>query len=101
MRARLFPTHAERWWAPFGLMLGPSVVIAVIGLSANSPALVIGAMLIAPLMTPVLALATALALTLGRHAGRAALTVLGATVRSSAGMARGSTASAVAANTHA
>ena len=42
------------WAAHFTLMMAMSVIVAVMGLSANSAALVIGAMLIAPLMTPVL-----------------------------------------------
>lgn len=57
-------------------MLGLSVVIAVMGLSTDSATLVIGAMLIAPLMTPILGLSAAITLTLGRHASRAAITVL-------------------------
>ncbi len=79
MLSLLFPPKEERWWVRFGVMMALSVVIAVMGLSADSAALVIGSMVIAPLMTPVLALAAALALTLGRHAARAALTIIIAT----------------------
>ncbi len=52
--------------------MGLSVVIAVMGLSEDSPALVIGAMLVAPLMTPVLGLAAALAAASGRRIGTSA-----------------------------
>jgi uncharacterized hydrophobic protein (TIGR00271 family) len=47
-----------RFWA----MQAMAIVIATMGLSANSAAVVIGAMLVAPLMTPIMAIATALAL---------------------------------------
>jgi uncharacterized hydrophobic protein (TIGR00271 family) len=47
-----------RFWA----MQAMAIVIATMGLSANSAAVVIGAMLVAPLMTPIMAVATALAL---------------------------------------
>ncbi len=72
----------ERWLTQFGIMLGLSVLIAVMGLSANSAAVVIGAMLVAPLMTPVLGIAAALAMSLTRHLGRSALIVAGGTVGS-------------------
>ncbi len=52
----------QRWELRFGIMLALSVVIAVMGLQLNSPAIVIGAMLLAPLMQPVLASAGCLAL---------------------------------------
>lgn len=41
-----------------------SIVVAVMGLSANSAAVVIGAMLLAPLMTPVMGVAAAVAMAL-------------------------------------
>ncbi len=69
----------ERWVVQFGIMLGLSVLIATMGLSANSAAVVIGAMLVAPLMTPVLGMAAALAMSLVRHLGRSALVVAGGT----------------------
>jgi len=48
-------------WNPnFGVMLACSVVIAGLGLLQNSPAVVIGAMLVAPLMTPLIATGLAL-----------------------------------------
>ncbi|MCZ7526817.1 MAG: DUF389 domain-containing protein [Acidimicrobiia bacterium] len=58
----LFPSREEGWRFRFGFMLALSVVIAVMGISADSPAVVIGAMLIAPLMTPVMAFAAAAAM---------------------------------------
>lgn len=54
------------WSIRFTLMMGLSVIVAVMGLSANSPAVVIGAMLLAPLMTPVMGVAAALAMGLPR-----------------------------------
>lgn len=55
------------WARSFTVLLTLSVVVAVMGLSADSAAVVIGAMLIAPLMGPVLAVAASLAMTLRRH----------------------------------
>lgn len=58
-----------------------SVVVAVVGMMADSPALVIGAMLLAPLMSPVLAVAAALVMVwpkrLAFSAGLVALASLG------------------------
>jgi len=68
------------WVLHFGLMMTMSVIVAIMGLSANSAALVIGAMLIAPLMTPVLGIAAAIAMALGDATMRAAFTVWCATV---------------------
>ena len=48
------------YWKRFSAMLAISVVIATIGLYRNSGAVVIAAMLIAPLMTPILGIATAI-----------------------------------------
>ena len=48
-------------------MLTLSVTIAVMGLAANSVAVVIGAMLIAPLMTPIMSFSAAVGLGLGRR----------------------------------
>lgn len=50
------------WNWRFGTMLALSVLVAVMGLLADSAAVVIGAMLLAPLMTPVLGVAAALAM---------------------------------------
>jgi uncharacterized hydrophobic protein (TIGR00271 family) len=44
----------------FATLMGLSVTIAVLGLMADSAAVVVGAMLVAPLMSPVLAIAAAL-----------------------------------------
>jgi len=68
------------WEIHFGLMMAMSVMVAIMGLSANSAALVIGAMLIAPLMTPVLGIAASIAMALGDAALRAVITVTAATV---------------------
>jgi uncharacterized hydrophobic protein (TIGR00271 family) len=47
--------------------MGLSVAIAVLGIRANSPTVVIGAMLVAPLMGPVLALAAAIVMSWRRR----------------------------------
>ena len=67
------------WAVHFTLMMSMSVIVAIMGLSANSAALVIGAMLIAPLMTPVLGIAASIAMALGDATVRAAGTVTAAT----------------------
>ncbi|MDQ2930830.1 MAG: TIGR00341 family protein [Gemmatimonadota bacterium] len=54
--------------------------IALLGLALNSAAVVIGAMLIAPLLAPVLGLALALAVGEGRLAIQTAVAVLGSTL---------------------
>ena len=59
--------HADRWAWRFTIMLTLAVVVAVMGLSADSAAVVIGAMLLAPLMTPVLASAASLSMSLIRR----------------------------------
>ncbi len=66
----------------FGLMIALSVVVAVMGMSADSAAVVIGAMLLAPLMQPVLATAACIAMALFRRAATAFGVVLLATVGS-------------------
>lgn len=58
-------TPGAGWVMHFVLMMSMAVIVAIMGLSANSPALVIGAMLIAPLMTPVLGIAASIAMALG------------------------------------
>jgi uncharacterized hydrophobic protein (TIGR00271 family) len=63
---------SEGWWLRFGLMFSLSVVIASVGLLQNSTAVVIGAMLVAPLMTPILGLAAGVAM---GSPGRVALTL--------------------------
>ncbi|MCB0964260.1 MAG: DUF389 domain-containing protein, partial [Acidimicrobiales bacterium] len=63
----------------FWLMTTLSVTVATMGLSSDSAAVVIGAMLLAPLMTPVLAVAASIAMALPRALRRAAAVVVGAT----------------------
>ena len=46
--------------APFFVLVGSSAVIAAFGMLMNSPAIIIGAMLVAPLMTPIFSLSVAL-----------------------------------------
>ena len=62
--AELYPESGDRrdWWFRFGVMMSLAVVVAVMGLSEDSATVVIGAMLIAPLMTPVLGIAAGLAM---------------------------------------
>ena len=74
----LLPAQNRKTVVRFAIMLGLSVAVAVMGLSANSSAVVIGAMLIAPLMTPILTFAAAVGLGLPRRASQAGfLVVLG------------------------
>ena len=54
----------EHWIYRFGVMLTLSVIVAVAGLELNSAAVVIGAMLLAPLMQPVLATGACLSMAL-------------------------------------
>lgn len=56
------PAEAPGYWVRFTTLLGISAIIATIGLYRNSGAVVIAAMLIAPLMTPILGIAKALVL---------------------------------------
>ena len=53
-------SEESKWNMNFGVMLGCSVLIAGLGLLQNSTAVVIGAMLVAPLMTPLIAAGLAL-----------------------------------------
>lgn len=57
-----------RWFVPFLVMLGLSASIAALGLSQDSAATVIGAMVIAPLGQPMAALGAAIALAWPREA---------------------------------
>lgn len=61
-------TRQEHWAYRFTVMLTLSVIVAVMGLSADSAAVVIGAMLLAPLMQPVLATAGCLSMALFKKA---------------------------------
>lgn len=67
------------WINHFVVMMLMSVTVAIMGLSANSPALVIGAMLIAPLMTPVLGVAASISMALTESLLRSLATVILAT----------------------
>ncbi len=62
--ADLAVTRVDHWAVRFTIMLTLSVVVAVMGLSLNSAAVVIGAMLLAPLMQPVLAAGACLSMAL-------------------------------------
>lgn len=53
-------SNAE-WNFDFRLLIGLSTIIATLGLLDNSPAVIIGAMLVAPLMTPLIGLGLAIA----------------------------------------
>lgn len=50
----------KAYWRRFSMLLGLSVVIATMGLVRNSGAVVIAAMLIAPLMTPILGISASM-----------------------------------------
>lgn len=80
MMAELSISPAEHWAFRFSIMITLSVVVAVMGLSANSAAVVIGAMLLAPLMQPVLATAACIAMALFGKSLRSFGAVLLATV---------------------
>lgn len=79
MLAVVYPAEGEaaHWWFRYAVMLGLSVVVAAMGLSLNSTAVVIGAMLIAPLMTPVLGVSAAIVMAWPGRLGQSALAVLG------------------------
>ncbi len=68
------------WYWRFSVMLSLSVVVAVMGLLAGSAAVVIGAMLLAPLMTPVLGTAAALSMGLPKKAFVSGARVVVATI---------------------
>jgi uncharacterized hydrophobic protein (TIGR00271 family) len=69
-------THEARTSRDFVLLVILSCVIATFGLVLNSSAVVIGAMLIAPLMSPILAFSLALVRGDARRAGEAAVSVV-------------------------
>lgn len=82
MRSKLFitagPDH-RRKWSSFWVLLFLSAIIATAGVIADSAATVIGAMIVAPLMTPILGTALALMLSDRRHvAHNLAIVALGA-----------------------
>lgn len=64
----------------FAILMGLSTAIATFGIAADSTAVVIGAMLIAPLMTPILATASATLQGASGRGLRSAVIVLGAVV---------------------
>ncbi len=70
----------EHWGFRFTTMLTLSIIVAVMGLSADSAAVVIGAMLLAPLMQPVLAAAACIAMALFRKSLRWMLITIAASV---------------------
>ncbi len=53
-------SEGSQWSVNFGVMLGCSVIIAGLGLLQGSVAVIIGAMLVAPLMTPLIGMGLAL-----------------------------------------
>ncbi len=72
--------RAGGWAVHFTLMMLLSVVVAAMGLSANSAAVVIGAMLLAPLMTPVMGTAASLTMADGKQLFRSIVVLILATV---------------------
>ncbi|MEZ5298265.1 MAG: DUF389 domain-containing protein [Ilumatobacteraceae bacterium] len=67
-------------WVRYAVMLTLSAVIATAGLSADSGAVVIGAMLVAPLMTPIVGFVAAISLNMPRRALIASAVVVGSTI---------------------
>ena len=78
----LLPAQTRQVVIRFSIMLGLSVAVAVMGLTADSAAVVIGAMLIAPLMTPILTFAASVGLGLPQRAVQAGLLVIVGSVAS-------------------
>ena len=78
--AELGIKRQEHWAFRFYTMLSLSVIVAAMGLSADSAAVVIGAMLLAPLMQPVLATAACISMALFRKSLRSFGVVLIASV---------------------
>ena len=72
----------QRYLYRFSFLLSLSVIIATMGLLTDSAAVVIGAMLLAPLITPMLASAAALLMVWPRRVLGSGLMVAGATVGS-------------------
>ena len=79
---RLIPSFDRDYAVSFALTLALSVTIAVMGLATDSVAIVIGALLVAPLMTPIMGFVGAIGLSLGRRATRAAILVLAGSIGS-------------------
>ncbi len=78
--AELAIKRQDRWAYRFTVMVTLSVIVAVMGLSADSAAVVIGAMLLAPLMQPVLGTAACIAMALFQKSLRSFGVVVLATV---------------------
>ena len=78
--AELGIKRQDHWAFRFTVMITLSVIVAVMGLSANSAAVVIGAMLLAPFMQPVLATAACIAMALFQRSLRSFGVVAFATV---------------------
>ncbi len=76
VRQGLFAEPLGSWTRRVALLMALSVVVAVMGVSAGSTAVTIGAMLIAPLLEPVLGIAAALVLGDVRHGTRSGLALL-------------------------
>lgn len=72
----------EGWRAQFAVLQMLSVAVAVMGLSADSAAVVIGAMLLAPLMVPVLGIAASMAMALPTSLFRSIRVVIMASIGS-------------------
>ena len=78
--AELGIKRQDHWAFRFFTMLSLSVIVAAMGLSADSAAVVIGAMLLAPLMQPVLASAACISMALFKKSVRSLGVVLIASV---------------------
>jgi uncharacterized hydrophobic protein (TIGR00271 family) len=78
----LLPPQTRQVVIRFSIMLALSVAVAVMGLTADSAAVVIGAMLIAPLMTPILTFAASVGLGLPQRAVQAGFLVIVGSVAS-------------------
>lgn len=72
----LFFNLRSHWKLPFALMVVMSGCIAALGLSENSAAVIIGAMIVAPLSQPILALGAAISLGWKEEIARLSLLVL-------------------------
>jgi uncharacterized hydrophobic protein (TIGR00271 family) len=64
----------------FGMLMAFAAIIASMGVVSDSTAVVVGAMLIAPLMTPLMAMALSLAMGWPRRLGRSSLIAFGGIV---------------------
>ena len=77
-QAVLERVRADDGWSPsYAFMILMSAGIAVLGLLLSSPAVVIGAMLISPLMGPIIGLGFGMALVDGNEMRRTAMTLAG------------------------